>query len=83
MWKQQKDKELGTLPDLQHFKDRGACWSFGIGIRKSDKQINYSHRPAQTKQQVGSYIVWALLVHEQAMGKHRLTKFTMAPTFPL
>jgi len=24
-----------------------------MGIRKSDKQFNYSHEPAQTKQQVG------------------------------
>ncbi len=26
------------------------CWSSGMGIRKSDKQFNYSHRLAQTKQ---------------------------------
>jgi len=25
------------------------CWSFGMGIRKIDKQVNYSHGLAQTK----------------------------------
>jgi hypothetical protein len=44
----------------------------------SDKQFIYSHEPAQTKQQVGYYIIGALLVHGQAMGKHKLTRFTMA-----
>jgi len=37
----------------QHFGGKGPCWSFGMGNRKSDKQINYSHEPSQIKQQVG------------------------------
>jgi hypothetical protein len=41
------------LFDSQHFEGKGACWSFEIGTKKSDKQINYSHGPTQTKQQVG------------------------------
>jgi hypothetical protein len=49
-----------------------------MGTRKNDEQVNYSHRPAQTKQQVGKCVVGALLVHGQAMGKHELTIFTMA-----
>jgi hypothetical protein len=28
-------------------------WSSGMGTRKNDKQVNYSHGPAQIKQQVG------------------------------
>jgi len=32
---------------------RGACWNSKMGIRKIDKQVNYSHEPTQTKQQVG------------------------------
>jgi hypothetical protein len=28
----------------------GVCWSFGMGTRMSDKQVNYSHGHAQTKQ---------------------------------
>jgi len=32
---------------------RGACWSSEIGIKKNDKRVNYSHRPTQTKPQVG------------------------------
>jgi hypothetical protein len=40
------------LPSSQHFGGKGVCWSFKIGIKKGDKQINYSHGPAQTKQQV-------------------------------
>jgi hypothetical protein len=33
------------------------CWSFGIGTRTSDKHVNYSYQFAQTKQQVGYFIV--------------------------
>jgi hypothetical protein len=40
------------LPNLQHFGGRGVCWSSGMGIRMSDKRVNYSHKLAQTKQQV-------------------------------
>ncbi len=35
----------GMLPGLQHFGGKGACWSSGMGIRQSDKQVNYSHKP--------------------------------------
>ncbi len=30
-----------------------ACWSFGMGTRNIDKQINYLRGPTKTKQQVG------------------------------
>jgi hypothetical protein len=50
---QQKDKEMGTLPGSYHFGGKRVCWSPGMGIRKSDKQVNYSNGLAQTKQQVG------------------------------
>jgi hypothetical protein len=32
---------------------KGACWSFQMGIKTSDKWVHYSYGPAQTKQQVG------------------------------
>jgi hypothetical protein len=32
---------------------RRVCWSYEIGIRTSDKCVNYSYQFAQTKQQVG------------------------------
>ncbi len=48
-----RTRSWGTLLDSQHFGGRRACWSSGMGTRKSDKQVNYSHRLAQTKQQVG------------------------------
>jgi hypothetical protein len=32
---------------------RKACYSSEIGTRMSDKWVNYSYGPAQTKQQVG------------------------------
>jgi hypothetical protein len=32
---------------------REACQSSTMGTRTSDKWVNYSYRPAQTKQQVG------------------------------
>jgi hypothetical protein len=49
-----------------------------MGNRKSDKQFNYSHRPAQTKKQVGLCVVLVFLVHGQAMGKHGFTRLTTA-----
>jgi hypothetical protein len=33
-------------------KGGGVCWNSRMGIRTSDKRINYSHELAQTKQQV-------------------------------
>jgi hypothetical protein len=30
-------------------KVKGVCWGSGMGIRTSDKWVNYSHRYAQTK----------------------------------
>jgi hypothetical protein len=43
----------GAFPSLQRFGGRGVCWSSMMGIRMNDKWVNYSHRPTQTKQQVG------------------------------
>jgi hypothetical protein len=37
----------------QHFAGRRACWNYGMGTRKTDNQVNYSHRHAQIRQQVG------------------------------
>ncbi len=51
-----------------------------MGTRKSDKQVNYSHKLAQTKQQIVQCIVEAFVVHGRTMGKHELTKFTKAQT---
>jgi hypothetical protein len=58
------------------FEVRRACWSSRMKTRMSDKQINYSYRFAQTKQQVGYCIVGALLVHERTTRVHRLRKLT-------
>jgi len=49
-----------------------------MGTKISDKQVNYSHGPTQTKQQVGQCVIKTLLMHGQAMSKHRLTTFTTA-----
>ncbi len=46
-------RNWGTLLNSQHFRGRGARWSFGMGIRTIDKWVNYSCGHAQTKQQVG------------------------------
>jgi hypothetical protein len=32
---------------------KGVCWSSRVKIKTNDKWVNYSHGPAQTKQQVG------------------------------
>jgi len=47
-----KKRGWGALFGTQHFEGRGAFWSSGIKTRKIEKQFNYSHKPAQTKQQV-------------------------------
>jgi hypothetical protein len=49
----QKDMELGYTPWFTALGGRGVCWSSEMGIKKSDKQINYSHKPTQTKQAIG------------------------------
>jgi len=49
----ERKKSWGTLFSSQHFGGRGACWNSRMGTRTSDKQVNYSHELAQTKQQVG------------------------------
>jgi len=47
----------------------------------SDKQIDYSHGPAQIKQQVGQCVAKTLLVHRRPTSKHELTRFTTARTW--
>jgi hypothetical protein len=46
-------RSWGTFPGLQHFGGKGVCWNSKMGIKESNKQVNYSHGPTQTKQQVG------------------------------
>ncbi len=48
-----RKRNWGTFPSSQHFEGRGVFWNSKMGTRKIDKQVNYSHKPAQTKQQVG------------------------------
>jgi hypothetical protein len=71
----------GTFPNTQHFEGRGVCWSFGMGTRRIGNWVNYSHGPAQTKQQVSWCIVGAFLVHGRAMGTHGFTILTKAWTW--
>jgi hypothetical protein len=52
-----------------------------MGIRKIDKQVNYSHGPTQTKQQVDSCVVGTPLVHGRATSKHGLIRFNTAQTW--
>ncbi len=48
----ERRKRWGMLLSSQHSEGRGACWNFRMGIKTNDKWVNYSHKPAQTKQQV-------------------------------
>jgi hypothetical protein len=88
-WRHWKEKELKRVPWLVAFQGRGACWSSKMGIRKIDKQVNYSHELAQTKQQVGQCEVGTTLVHGWTTSKHELIRLTTArswgepTTFPL
>jgi hypothetical protein len=60
-----------------------------MGTKKIDKQLNYSHGLAQTKQQVGQCIIEAFLMHGRVTNKHKLARPTTVPnlgeanTFPL
>jgi hypothetical protein len=74
-------KEKGKKVGARSLAHRGACWNSRMRTRKINKQLNYSHGPAQTKQQVGWCIVKALLVQGRAMGKHEFTRFTTAWTW--
>jgi len=52
-----------------------------MGTKKIDKQINYSHEHAQTKQQVGYNVIETFLMHGQTTSKHGLTRLAMAWTW--
>ncbi len=56
--------------------ERKISWSSGMGIRMSDKRVNYSHELAQIKQEVGYCIVGALMVHEWTTSIYKLIRFT-------
>jgi hypothetical protein len=56
------------------------CWRSGMGIMTSDKRVNYSHKLAQTKQQVGKCMIGTFLVHEQTTCIHRFIRLIMART---
>jgi hypothetical protein len=43
-------RSLGTFPSSQHFRGKGVCKSFGMGMKTNDKRVNYSHGLAQSKQ---------------------------------
>jgi hypothetical protein len=60
---------------------RGACWSSKTGIRTIDKWVNYSHKLAQTKQQVGECVIVAFLVHGRATHIHKLTRLDIIQTW--
>jgi hypothetical protein len=65
----------------QQFGGKKARWNFGMETRMSDKRVNYSHEPTQTKQQVGWWVVGALLVHKLTTCKHIFTTFITAQTW--
>ncbi len=82
-------KNWGTFLGSQHFGGRKAYQSSGIWIRKNDKQINYSHRPTQTKQHVGQCIgentfgAWTTHRQTQIHKTHHDPDLGEATTFPL
>jgi hypothetical protein len=39
----EKTRSWGTFPGSQHFAGEKVCWSSGMGPRKSDKKVNFSH----------------------------------------
>jgi hypothetical protein len=59
--KEKKVKVCSLVHNISRVKKM--CWNFGMGIRMSDKWFNHSHKPTQTKQQVGKCIVGTFLVY--------------------
>jgi hypothetical protein len=46
-----EEKGVGVCSLAHNISEvRGACWNFGMGIKMSDKQVNYSYGLAKTKQ---------------------------------
>ncbi len=76
-----RKKSWGAFLNSQHFKGRRACQSSKVGTSKIDKQVNYLHEPAKTKQQVGQCVIGTFFIHERTISKHRLTRFTTAQTW--
>jgi len=61
----ERKRRWGVFLGSQHFEGREVCWSFRMGSKKINEQFNYSHELAQTKQQVGYYVVRTLSYMEK------------------
>jgi len=42
-------RSWGASLGSEYFGGRRARWSFGMGTKKIEKQVNYSYGPSQTK----------------------------------
>jgi hypothetical protein len=84
-WKQQKKKVRVCSLTRNISRVRGACWSFRMGSRTSGELVNYSHKPTQTKEQVGQCIIgtWTNHGHTQIHNTHNDPNLGEATTFPL
>ncbi len=76
-----RKRNWGVLFGSQHFEDKKVCCNSRIGTRMNNKQINYSHRLARTKQPIDSCVAWTSLVHEWTTCKHELTRLTTTQTW--
>jgi hypothetical protein len=77
---------------LQHFRGRRACCSSGMGTKKSDKWVDYSHRPAQnqtTSWLMHSWNIFGAWTNHGQTQIHKIHKTHHSPnlgeatTFPL
>jgi len=66
----ERKRNWGTFLNLQHYEGRRACWSSRMGTITCDKHVNYSHKLAQTEQQVSSCVVGTFLVHRRITNIH-------------
>jgi hypothetical protein len=76
-WNNERVKSWGTFFNSQHFEGRGACWSSGMGTRKSDKH------QLLTQTCTNQTISW--LIHSLSIFgvKMNLNLGREATTFPL
>jgi hypothetical protein len=69
-------RSWGTLPSLQRFGGRRACWSSGMAIRTNKKWVNYFTRTCIN--QTTSWLVrsWSIFGAQTSHGQPHIPKLT-------
>jgi hypothetical protein len=87
-WNNRRVRSWGTLPILQHFGGRGACWSFGMGLGRmpNNQSFTRTYTNQTTSWLMHSWSTFgAKTSHEQTRTHktHHDPDLGEATTFPL